>query len=121
MFSFSFFKSNQNDQKNKVYNELDKFYQSFFNNTYNELNIDKYRQIRDAIGLVMRKFDSDDHPLEYTSKLVMYIQARVVLKHLRLSSVQQKIMQTLSEQTKYINLSYVYTCPLDDVTQFENA
>lgn len=117
----SLFKSRESAQENKVYSELDKFYQSFFSDTYNEFNIDKYRQIRDAIGLVMRKFENHDHPLEYTGKLVMYIQARVALKHLRLSSSQQKIMQILSEQTKYINLSYVYTCPLDDVTQFENA
>lgn len=117
----SLFKSRQSNQEKQIYNELDKFYQSFFTDTYNELNIDKYRQIRDAIGLVMRKFDNHDHPLEYASKLVMYIQARVAFKHLHLSSYQQKIMHTLSEQTKCINLSYVYTCPLDDVTQFENA
>lgn len=121
MFSFNSLKSQRSMQEKTVYHELDKFYQSFFGDTYNELNIDKYRQIRDAIGLVMRKFDSHDHPLEYTGKLVMYIQARVALKHLHLSSDQQAIMRSLNEETKHINLCYVYTSPLDDVTQFQNV
>lgn len=104
----------------EVYQYLNKFYNSFFSNIYNELNINKYKQIRDAIGLVMRKFDSHDHPLAYTSKLVMYIQARITLHHLHLTNQQQKLMQKLSEKTKYVNLNYVYTSPLDDARQFTN-
>lgn len=102
----------------EVYQILNDFYQSFFSDMYNERNINKYRQIRDAIGLVMRKFDYDDHPLAYTSKLVMYIQARVAMYHLPLTDQQQAYMQALSEKTKYVNLNYVYSGPLDDVKQF---
>lgn len=101
-----------------VYKILDKFYKSFFSNIYNERNIAKYRPIRDAIGLVMRKFESNDNPLAYTSKLVMYIQASSALKHLRFTKEQQKMLQQLSEKTKFVNLSYVYTGPLDDSQQF---
>lgn len=112
-------KQNKEKQLNKnVYNILQKFYNSFFSNIYNERNIGKYRPIRDAIGLVMRKFEADDNPLAYTSKLVMYIQARSALKHLRLTSQQQEWMRQLTEKTKRVNLSYVYTGPFDDVTQF---
>ena len=73
---FSLFKSHTTNEK-EVYQELKEFYDSFFSDIYNEMNIDRYRQIRDVIGLVINKFDENDHPLEYTSKLVMYIQARV--------------------------------------------
>lgn len=104
----------------EVNHELKKFYNSFFSDVYNEMNIGRYRQIRDAIGLVINKFDSNDHPLEYTGKLVLYIQARIALKHLRLSDEQEKIMKKLEEATKYINLSYVYLSPLDSEEQFIN-
>ena len=96
------------------------FYNSFFSNIYNEMNIGRYRQIRDAIGLVLNKFDSGDHPLEYTSKLVMYIQARVAMNHLHLTHEQQDLMKKLSDATKYVNLSYVYLSPLTSVEQFVN-
>ena len=70
---FGIFKHNSDTQE--VYQDLKKFYNSFFSNIYNEMNIGRYRPIRDTIGLVINKFDSNDHPLEYTSKLVI----RVVL------------------------------------------
>ncbi|MDF7639220.1 bacteriocin immunity protein [Lactobacillus sp. ESL0791] len=114
-------KSLSNDQQQliqEVYRELTKFYASYFSDTFNELNIGKYKQIRDAIGLVLRKFDSNDHPLEYTCKLIMYIQARVALYHLHLSGEQQQFMHNLAEKTKYTNLSFVYTTPIADVKQF---
>lgn len=114
---FSLFKSSQ-PNKTKIYQELKEFYDSFFSDTYNELNIGRYRQIRDVIGLVINKFDENDHPLEYTSKLVMYIQARMAEKHLHLGAEQQKIMKKLTESTKYINLSYVYLSPVDSAEQF---
>lgn len=114
---FSLFKSSQPNTK-ETYKELKKFYNSFFSDIYNEMNIDRYRQIRDVIGLVMNKFDENDHPLEYTSKLVMYIQARVASRHLRLSSEQEEIMKKLTESTKYVNLSYVYLSPIDSAEQF---
>ena len=53
---FSLFKSNQPNTK-EIYQELKKFYNSFFSDIYNEMNIDRYRQIRDVIGLVINKFD----------------------------------------------------------------
>lgn len=114
---FSLFKSKKPNEK-KVYQELKEFYNSFFSNIYNEMNIDRYRQIRDVIGLVINKFDENDHPLEYTGKLVMYIQARIAMHHLRLTSEQKEIMQKLTEATKYINLSYVYLSPIDSAEQF---
>ncbi|WP_308556824.1 bacteriocin immunity protein [uncultured Lactobacillus sp.] len=114
---FNFFKPKEPDKK-EVYQELKKFYNSFFSDIYNEMNIGRYRQIRDVIGLVINKFDENDHPLEYTSKLVMYIQARVAMHHLRLTDEQVKIMKKLTESTKYINLSYVYLSPIDSVEQF---
>ena len=49
---FSLFKSNQPNTK-EIYQELKKFYNSFFSDIYNEMNIDRYRQIRDVIGLVI--------------------------------------------------------------------
>lgn len=85
------------------------------------MNIGRYRQIRDAIGLVLNKFDSNDHPLEYTSKLVMYIQARIAMSHLHLTHEQQELMKKLSEATKYVNLSYVYLSPLNSAEQFVNV
>lgn len=114
---FSLFKPNQPNTQ-EIYQELKKFYNSFFSDIYNEMNIDRYRQIRDVIGLVINKFDENDHPLEYTSKLVMYIQARVASRHLRLNSEQEEIMKNLTESTKYVNLSYVYLSPIDSAAQF---
>ena len=108
---FSLFKSHTTNEK-EVYQELKEFYDSFFS------DIDRYRQIRDVIGLVINKFDENDHPLEYTSKLVMYIQARVAMSHLHLTDEQVKIMRKLTESTKYINLSYVYLSPIDSAEQF---
>ena len=113
---FGIFKHNS-DTKD-VYQDLKNFYNSFFSNIYNEMNIGRYRPIRDAIGLVINKFDSNDHPLEYTSKLVMYIQAKLALKHLHLTTHQEKIMKNLIEKTKYLNLSYVYLSPIDSAEQF---
>lgn len=85
-------KNSQKEEEAKIYVLLGKFYGSFFSDTFNELNIGKYRQLRDAIGLVRRKFEAHDHPLAYTAKLVMYIQARVALKHLPLTKEQEKYM-----------------------------
>lgn len=104
---------------NETYKELDQFYRSFFNNIYNELNIAKYRPIRDAIGLVMRKFESNDHPLQYTGKLVLYIQANTALNHLCLTNFQQKLLHSLSNKTKQISLNFVYTSPITDISQFK--
>jgi hypothetical protein len=117
---FSLFTQNKQTQVDtkEVYGDLKKFYNSFFSDIYNEMNIGRYRQIRDAIGLVINKFDAQDHPLEYTSKLVMYIQARVAMKHLRLTDEQQTLMKKLTQATKYIKLSYVYLSPIDSEEQF---
>lgn len=119
---FSLFNLNKSTSSNTkmVYQDLKKFYNSFFSDIYNEMNIGRYRPIRDAIGLVMNKFDSHDHPLEYTSKLVMYIQARVAMNHLHLTREQERLMKKLTEATKYVNLSYVYLSPLDSEKQFVN-
>lgn len=111
-------KNDQLQNEQEVYQILDKFYRSFFDDMYNELNIDRYRQIRDAIGLVMRKFDEHDHPMAYTSKLVMYIQSRVVMNHLPLTNEQQNYMRELCNKTKYVNLNYVYSGPVNDAKQF---
>lgn len=112
----------QNKRLDKeTYQELDQFYNSFFNNIYNELNIGKYRKIRDAIGLVMRKFDCHDHPLAYTGKLVMYIQATIAFEHLHLTSEQQNLLQHLGNNTKKINLNFVYSGPITDFRQFKNS
>ncbi|WP_294835190.1 bacteriocin immunity protein [uncultured Lactobacillus sp.] len=120
-FFGSLFLKKQQQLIEEVYQDLDQFYQSFYSNIYNELNINKYKQIRDAIGMVMRKFDIQDHPLEYTGKLVMCIQARVVLQHLHLTTMQQKLLQDLSDKTKKINLNFVYTGRLTDMQQFSNV
>ena len=120
-FFGSLFLKKQQQLIEEVYQDLDQFYQSFYSNIYNELNINKYKQIRDAIGMVMRKFDIQDHPLEYTGKLVMCIQARVVLQHLHLTIMQQKLLQDLSDKTKKINLNFVYTGRLTDMQQFSNV
>ena len=105
----------------EVYKDLDQFYRSFYSNIYNELNINKYKQIRDAIGMVMRKFDSQDHPLDYTGKLVLYIEACVALQHLHLTTLQQKLLHDLGEKTKNINLNFVYTGRITDMQQFRNV
>ena len=117
---FSLFNQKKQSESREVYQDLKNFYNSFFSNIYNEMNIGRYRQIRDAIGLVLNKFDSGDHPLEYTSKLVMYIQARVAMNHLHLTHEQQDLMKKLSDATKYVSLSYVYLSPLTSVEQFVN-
>lgn len=118
MISLPMHKARQKKQEKAVYQILAKFYRSFFGNMYNELNIGRYRQIRDAISLVMLKFETNDHPLAYSGKLVMYIEARVAMKHLPLTKEQQAYMQQLSAATKHIALSYVYTSPIDDESQF---
>ena len=120
-FFGSLFSKKQQQLIEEVYQDLDQFYQSFYSNIYNELNINKYKQIRDAIGMVMRKFDNQDHPLDYAGKLVMYIQATVVLQHLHLTTMQQKLLQDLSDKTKKINLNFVYTGRLTDMQQFSNV
>ncbi|MPW13672.1 bacteriocin immunity protein [Lactobacillus helveticus] len=115
----SLFKSTPVNQK-AVYLDLKQFYQSYFSDIYNEMNIGRYRQIRDAIGLVINKFDNHDHPLEYTSKLIMYIQARVALNNLRLTDEQQELMRKLTQATKRVNLSFVYLSPIGSEKQFVN-
>ena len=110
----------QKQEDNKIYALLSDFYNSFVkSNTFNEMNIEKYRNVRDAAGLVMRKFEQKDHPLAYTNKLVMYIDSQVALKNLHLTHDQQKIMQILREDTKHTNLCFVYTSPINNSRQFE--
>lgn len=124
MFSLLFSNNKDNKQKQKeekIYQLLGQFYGSFFTDTYNELNIGKYRQLRDAIGLVRRKFEAHDHPLAYTSKLVMYIQARVAMKNLYLTKEQEKYMRELTQATKHVSLAYVYTGRIDSGKQFTLA
>lgn len=58
--------------------------------------------------------------MEYTSKLVMYIEATVALNHLHLTPEQEDLMRKLTELTKYVNLSYVYLSPIDSEKQFAN-
>lgn len=48
---FGIFKHNSDTKE--VYQDLKNFYNSFFSNIYNEMNIGRYRPIRDAIGLVI--------------------------------------------------------------------
>lgn len=107
MFSLFTHNKHATSDNKKVYQELKKFYNSFSSDIYNEMNIGRYRPIRDAIGLVMNKFDNNDHPMEYTSKLVMYIEATVALNHLHLTPEQEDLMRKLTELTKYVNLSYL--------------
>lgn len=102
----------------EVYNLLKEFYDSFFSDVYNEMNIKKYRPIRDATGLVIRKFDHNDHPLDYAGKLVLFIQARSVLDNLHLSDEQSEILKQLSNLTKELNLNYIYTGNITDLEQF---
>ncbi|RMC24870.1 MULTISPECIES: bacteriocin immunity protein [unclassified Lactobacillus] len=112
--------NNQNDKQalNEVYQILKQFYQSFFSNIYNELNILKYKKLRDSIGLVIYKFDTHDHPQEYCTKLVMFIQAYVTIHHLHLSSKQQYLLKSLSTKSKGISLRFLYTGPIMDDQQF---
>ncbi|WP_217272367.1 hypothetical protein, partial [Lactobacillus helveticus] len=58
-------------------------------------------------------------PLAYTSKLVMYIQSQIALKHLSLTNQQQKILKELQKRSQYVNLNYVYTSLLNDIKQFK--
>lgn len=104
----------------EVYAELNQFYCSFFSDIYNELNIGKYKRIRDAIGLVLQKFTSQDNPIAYTGKLVMYIQGNIALHHLHLTDEQGKLLRSIADKTKKINLNYVYSGPVTDVHQFAN-
>lgn len=118
-----FIKNSQNKdvQLNKeVYEELNQFYCSFFSNIYNELNIGKYKKIRDSIGLVMQKFTSQDNPLAYTGKLVMFIQGNIAIHHLRLTDEQRKLLRSIADKTKNINLNFVYSGPITDARQFTN-
>lgn len=102
-----FFKRRQQENKN-IYQLLHNFYDSFFSDAYNELNISKYKPIRDAIGLVINKFDSHDHPLEYTGKLILYIQNRQAMNHIGLNKKQEAIMIKLAYTTKYANINNSY-------------
>ena len=119
-FFGSLFSTKRQQLIEEVYQDLDQFYNSFFSNIYNELNIKKYKQIRDAVGMVMRKFDSKDHPLDYTGKLVLYIEACVAMQHLHLTTLQQKLLRDLSDKTRKINLNFVYTGRIMDMQQFKN-
>ncbi|MGM9888828.1 MAG: bacteriocin immunity protein [Limosilactobacillus sp.] len=109
----------QESQENKIFTILRNFYDSFFTDTYNELNIGRYKQIRDAIGLVLHKFAVKDHPVEYAAKLTLYLPARVTLHHLHLSREQQGWLRELTELTKSVNLNYVYLGRLDSFDQFK--
>ncbi|EFG54790.1 hypothetical protein HMPREF0493_1555 [Lactobacillus amylolyticus DSM 11664] len=42
----------------------------------------------------------------------------MAMKHLPLTSQQQKLMNELNLKTKRVSLSYVYTSPLNDAKQF---
>lgn len=112
------FIQNEKSKKNDTYSILKKFYQSFFSDMYNELNIGRYRQIRDAIGLVINKFVANDHPMAYASKLVLYIQARCVKSRLKLTKEQQLYLRQLEDNTKHVNVNYVYSGPIDSIEQF---
>ncbi|MFR4967163.1 bacteriocin immunity protein [Lactobacillus kalixensis] len=102
----------------KIYQDLKDLYSSFSDEMYSLLATDSYSRIRRAIGLVMQKFENNDHPLAYTGKLVMYIQAKVALNNLRLTSQQEQLIKSLTESTKRIHLSYVYLSPIDSSEQF---
>lgn len=112
--------NNQNDKQalNEVYQLLKQFYQSFFSNIYNELNILKYKKLRDAIGLVIYKFEIHDHPQAYCAKLVMFLQAYVTMHHLHLSSEQQHLLKLLSTKSKKVSPRFIYTGPIMDDQQF---
>ncbi len=114
--------SKKNQQKEEIEEKtcqlLKNFYNSFFSDIFNELNIDRYRPIRDATGMVINKFTANDHPMAYAGKLVLYIQAYSAMNRLRLTKDQQQMLQDLADLTKHVNLNYVYISPLDSMDQF---
>ena len=59
------------EKREQTYQLLNEFYQSFFSDVYNELNIHRYLPIRDAIANVIHKFIMNDHPMAFAGKLVM--------------------------------------------------
>lgn len=117
MLNFQFV-AKKNNHKQETHQLLEKFYESFFIDIYNELNIDPYRPLRDAIANVLYKFTIDDHPMAYTGKLVMYIESKLVLEDLHLTNEQREILNQLRQLTKNINLSFVYQSPLTSFDQF---
>ena len=54
----------KNQQKEEITEKTGKllksFYNSFFSDIFNEMNIDRYRPIRDATGMVINKFTAND-------------------------------------------------------------
>ncbi|MFR0613284.1 bacteriocin immunity protein [Lactobacillus porci] len=112
----------KNQQKEEITEKTGKllknFYNSFFSDIFNEMNIDRYRPIRDATGMVINKFTANDHPLAYAGKLVLFIQAYMAMNQLHLTKEQQQMLQELADLTKHVNLNYVYISPLDSMDQF---
>ncbi|CCI87479.1 hypothetical protein [Lactobacillus gigeriorum] len=106
------------EKREQTYQLLNEFYQSFFSDVYNELNIHRYLPVRDAIANVIHKFIMDDHPMAFAGKLVMYIQTQIAFSHLRLSKQQLLLLHRLEDLTKNIDLTFVYTSPLDSNQQF---
>ena len=112
----------KNQQKEEITEKTGKllknFYNSFFSDIFNEMNIDRYRPIRDPTGMGINKFTANDHPLAYAGKLVLFIQAYMAMNQLHLTKEQQQMLQELADLTKHVNLNYVYISPLDSMDQF---
>ncbi len=114
-----FFQNNkQEKEREQTYQLLKNFYASFFSDIYNERNIGRYKPLRDAIALVLGRFDSGDHPMEYAAKLALYLPAKASLNQLRFTKEQQGLLAELTRLTRRVKLNFVYLSPLDSISQF---
>ncbi|GHV97040.1 bacteriocin immunity protein [Lactobacillus nasalidis] len=118
IFSNFLQKNRQESDRARTQQILKNFYASFFSDIYNERNISRYKPLRDAIALVLGRFDSGDHPMEYAAKLALYLPAKASLNRLRFTKEQQGWLKELSRLTRQVSLNFVYLSPLDSISQF---
>lgn len=72
---------------------------------FNKFNSNQQKETDEVYQLLQKFYDS-------------FLAICMAMKHLPLTSQQQKLMNELNLKTKRVSLSYVYTSPLNDAKQF---
>lgn len=105
----------ESDERLEVYisSDLVRLYQSFEKRPGTE-----YAKIQDAIAAVLDRISAHDHALAYTSKLVLFIEARHALRGLYLTPKQNDLIVELREISKHVNPNYIYIDKIDGADQF---
>lgn len=104
---------NNIQKTNEIVVNLKALYRSF-----DKFKIKAYTPLKETISKVIIKANNHENLSAWSNKLVMYLQAQIVLKNIPITKEQDKLINSLSEQCKNTNLNYVYLAPIYDQFQF---